>query len=456
MMQLIVKICMVILTTSITGSVLFGIWYLIGLVIERIGYFHVQYQILKVSMLFWLFPIAFIELMVFNGAMWDYVLSARTKAISAFALVFLCVWTIGFCTLVWKYCRDDYTTVRKLSAACVVDGEIYDLFLEICHKLDISTDEVELVFDYSVGSPCIGGFRKNYIVLPNLEYTQEQLEVIFLHELTHYRQKSHIYRHLAQLILAIHFFNPFAWMLKSKLRYWAEYTCDYDAIPRTEGVRAYFDIIELIAKAPSIESYFGSNLYENERELSKRFRLVEMGYEKEKKIKKWGMFVAITMFLLSTGIAQAATFAFGQAYYDTVFATAEYVELEAEPQPELEEFYLEKLDSNVIWEEWKESDIVPTEQTSDIIYEANIEPNTVKVSSAISVMSDKYVTILIFGDETYEPFRYGLIKSDGSVVYVEDTHMSSYEFKASSSDSYRPFVWNIGSKPFDLTFIVCP
>ena len=51
-----------ILLTSMTGSMLLIIWYSIGRMLERIGFVHILYSLLKAVLIFFLFPVAYVIL----------------------------------------------------------------------------------------------------------------------------------------------------------------------------------------------------------------------------------------------------------------------------------------------------------------------------------------------------------------------------------------------------------
>lgn len=451
-MNWIINLSMAILLTSITGTIVFAVWYAIGLVLRRYGYLNVMYHILLTSFLFWLIPISYLVLLVLNKLRWNYPLFSRSPMLYGLCSIFLCGWFIGFCTLAVKYIRDSILVNRRLQTSCLVDGEIYDIFCNICERLNISVENIELGFDYSVASPCIGGLKKQYVILPNLEYTAEQLKVIFLHELTHYRQKNHLIRHLVQLIFMIHFFNPIMWLYKNELGYWGEYTCDYEAIQKTKGVDTYFNTIELIAKTPSIVDFLSSNLYENTVELSKRRKLMERSYEGKIKTKMITPLVVIVMLCTSTLVTQAATVAVADRYCDLYWETAEYIE-EDEMVIDSEEYFLESIEPGVIVEDWNESDIMLLDIGSG--YSWSINPNTAKLGETVSLNSGKHVTIAVTDNNgSGMSYRMGLKRPDGSIVYVNGSNFTGHDFSLSASGNYHIYVYNAGSRTLSVSVYV--
>lgn len=87
------------------------------------------------------------------------------------------------------------------------------------------------------GSPFLLGLLFPAVYLPDLDLPQEALRMIFLHELTHYRQKDLLWKWLALLVNAVHWFNPLAYLLRKALSEACELTCD-QAVAWLQEVKA--------------------------------------------------------------------------------------------------------------------------------------------------------------------------------------------------------------------------
>lgn len=83
-----------------------------------------------------------------------------------------------------------------------------------------------------LGSPFLMGLLFPAVYLPDRDLPPEALRMIFLHELTHYRQKDLLWKWLALLVNAVHWFNPLAYFLRKALSEACELTCD-QAVTRT-------------------------------------------------------------------------------------------------------------------------------------------------------------------------------------------------------------------------------
>ena len=85
--------------------------------------------------------------------------------------------------------------------------------------------------------PSATGIWRRAILLPDeaLGWTAEQRRLVLLHELGHFQRGDLWKDALARLTCALHWFNPFAWILQRQLAVEREYACD--ALVVEHGVR---------------------------------------------------------------------------------------------------------------------------------------------------------------------------------------------------------------------------
>ena len=77
-----------------------------------------------------------------------------------------------------------------------------------------------------IDSPVLIGFFKPKILMPEIEYNDSELKLIFKHELTHYKRKDIWYKTVLVLANVIHWFNPFVYIMRRCADKDIEYTCD--------------------------------------------------------------------------------------------------------------------------------------------------------------------------------------------------------------------------------------
>lgn len=82
-----------------------------------------------------------------------------------------------------------------------------------------------------IQSPAVYGIIKPKILLPS-SYEQKEVRYILKHEATHIRRADNLWRILAFLIVAVHWFNPLAWIFLKLFLADVELACDETAIAK--------------------------------------------------------------------------------------------------------------------------------------------------------------------------------------------------------------------------------
>ena len=86
-------------------------------------------------------------------------------------------------------------------------------------------------------SPAVYGILKPRIILP-ASYRDKDVELILLHEETHIRRADNLWRMLAFLLTAAHWFNPLCWVFLRAFLADLELSCDECVLVRLGGGRA--------------------------------------------------------------------------------------------------------------------------------------------------------------------------------------------------------------------------
>ena len=76
-----------------------------------------------------------------------------------------------------------------------------------------------------ISSPAVYGVLRPKIVLP-ASYKDRDIELIVQHEKTHIRGLDNLWRMIAFLIVAVHWFNPFSWLFLKAFLADLELSCD--------------------------------------------------------------------------------------------------------------------------------------------------------------------------------------------------------------------------------------
>lgn len=88
-----------------------------------------------------------------------------------------------------------------------------------------------------ITSPAVYGIVKPQIVLP-ASYKDKDIELIIQHEKTHIRWLDNLWRMIAFLIVAVHWFNPFSWIFLKAFLTDLELSCDERVLVKLGAARS--------------------------------------------------------------------------------------------------------------------------------------------------------------------------------------------------------------------------
>lgn len=110
-----------------------------------------------------------------------------------------------------------------------------------------------------IQSPAVYGIVRPRIVLP-VSYAEKDIDYILMHERMHIRRADNLWRILAFIITAVHWFNPFAWLFLKLFFADTELACDECVISKCspEQRKAYaLSLLECKKSAAVFASAFG-------------------------------------------------------------------------------------------------------------------------------------------------------------------------------------------------------
>lgn len=94
---------------------------------------------------------------------------------------------------------------------------------------------IAVLISGKVPNPMLTGFKKPILFLPHEAYSEDELEFIIKHELVHYKRNDLLYKLLLLFVQAIHWFNPFVWIMVREASREIEIYCD-DTVVREQGL----------------------------------------------------------------------------------------------------------------------------------------------------------------------------------------------------------------------------
>ncbi|MDE7272324.1 MAG: M56 family metallopeptidase, partial [Lachnospiraceae bacterium] len=161
----------------------------------------------------------------------------------------------------------------KAGNTAVSDIKILNLLSDCQEKLNIKL-KVELSRNSLIASPIMIGFFRPGIVLPARELEDKELFYIFVHELIHYKQRDMFYKWLIQIVVCVHWFNPFVYLLEKEVNKSCELSCDEKVISilNDKARREYGDTLISFLKSNNLykSSFASVTLTEGAEQLKER------------------------------------------------------------------------------------------------------------------------------------------------------------------------------------------
>ncbi|WP_339844340.1 M56 family metallopeptidase [uncultured Dokdonia sp.] len=158
----------------------------------------------------------------------------------------------------------------------------------------------------------------SYIVYNPELHTLEELEMILAHEQIHAGQRHSIDILITQIILALHWCNPLAWLYKQSLEQNLEYIADAHAITRIKNPQQYQRTLVKVS-SPSIRPALTNQFYQSF--IKKRIVMLNTPQSGKHHLWKLGLIIPlVSFFLYSFNVKEVVTYVEED---NTAFAKAE-------------------------------------------------------------------------------------------------------------------------------------
>lgn len=118
-----------------------------------------------------------------------------------------------------------FSRALQRTSHAVEEAEILKAYDEAAENLGLRKKPA-LLRCSSIGTPMLTGLVRPRLCLPELELSPEQLRLVLLHELTHYRQGDLWIKAAALVVGTVHWMNPVCYLLRKKLNLFGELACD--------------------------------------------------------------------------------------------------------------------------------------------------------------------------------------------------------------------------------------
>jgi len=200
-------------------------------------------------------------------------LGSDTRALSKASVIFI-VWLTGvvFAVAFRIRCHGKFTGMVNRWAEDITDGNLLFLLEQVKSDLNI-TRNVGLKKCLFITSPMLAGFIKPVILLPDRLIHEDELLLVLKHELIHCKRGDLWVNLLVVAATAVHWFNPFVYIMASAVRNDCEVSCDEAVLGGTgiENRRIYGEtIIGFIGTKKAVRTALTTNFYGGKNTMKKR------------------------------------------------------------------------------------------------------------------------------------------------------------------------------------------
>lgn len=279
-------------------------------------YFHP----LSVSTL-WMLPNMLYFFVIHRRELWaDY---AIILDISPIVLsVILILWFVISVSII-TYKVHEHFSYRKMilqDAIEITDQHIIKLFNHEISKIEFKIKELKLMQSNALLSPITIGVRHKVVVLPHVNYTDEEFELIFKHEMIHIARTDVMTKIYFVFCNAFCWFNPLMWIANKKCSEDLELSCDTSVlVHKGEDIRKQY--AHLILNNSCSEKGFTSCLSANAKSLQYRLKnIIHPTYK-----SNGGFIIILLTMLLVLGWGRIGIAIKGFDGYEHIFDSKEVV-----------------------------------------------------------------------------------------------------------------------------------
>ena len=440
-----------IFITSVTGSLITGVWALIGKRLDRRGFVNILYYLLWVNAFFYLCPLVY-------GIWWygnatghpthkGYVFFP-TPFIGQLAFCLTILWAAGTVLFFLRYLVNECNSWRKFAGGIVPSRQENELLDEARIRTGTTKRKIRLYHSYHAKVPFLKGALFPRIILTAEPLEKEQMQCVFVHELNHLVQKDLVLKYICAIIFCIHWYNPIVWWYRSLVYRWCEYACDNRSIQQIDNWKKYAET--LVDMAGTGDSTYGlvSTWFEKKTEVIRRVERI-MRYSKMKHFsRKSALVLCAVMVLCSSVSVYAAADWLGKAYVLLYNQTEVSIYEETTPPviPEYDEMTEQA-------GEWDEDNVIVGEITRPIGkitdpvrrgtgFAWDVETGTMVATQSFYMEQGTSVRVSVSIMPDTVSVDAGLILPNNVLWYVSGSSYIDHTFTVNASGNYRVFVRN--------------
>lgn len=299
---------------ALTGSCVFICFRLLEKPLEKRGLIKTSVRLLRFVILSFLIPIVFVSLIY---AYDDNVTFAQDDPLPYVFGVLLLIWAVGWGKALIHSIQIHKKLKYLINTACMCEREVVDT-KEIWRKKLKIRQKIEVKYSYTIATPIICRVLKPVILLPARDYSREELDVIFVHELMHCKHKDILWKQLCAFARIVFWWNPLIQRFVYVVDSWNESYCDYAVTQVLKDKKQYFTTVCRLGIQPFQKgAYLCAALYEDKNQLKTRIYRIKAMQDTNKKAAAQ-ISVVMILLLVSFGSVVLITQGYHRIYMSTI------------------------------------------------------------------------------------------------------------------------------------------
>ena len=312
--QMIIYIMSAIILNALTGSCIFICFKFLEKWLEKRGLIWTSIRMLRFVILSFLVPVVFILLLnVYD----DNTIFSPDRPLDYIFGVLLIIWIIGWIKAFIHSMKIHKRLKYLVNNACMCEKNVVMVKDKWEKKLKIHVN-VTVKQTYTIATPIICGIIKPVILLPVNDYSKEELDVIFAHELMHCKHKDILWKQLCAFSRIVFWWNPLIQRFVYVVDSWNESYCDYAVTQVLKNKKQYFTTVCRLGIQPFQKgTYLCAALYEDKNQLKTRIYRIKAMQDTNKKAAAQISAVMILL-LVSFGSVVLITQGYHRIYMSTI------------------------------------------------------------------------------------------------------------------------------------------
>jgi len=216
------------------------------------------------------------------------------------------VWAIAavatFVYHIFRYVR--FLRLTERWGVPVTDDAVLSTLKAIQSKMGLGDKKIDLKICGFVSSSMLTGFLRPLIIVPEKHFETDELELIFLHELIHYKRRDLLIKLLSLIAVSIHWFNPAVHRMCAAMQADGEASCDEAVmdVAGYENKHFYAEVIIGMIGRKKTSTMLATCFYGGKNNIKKRLCSIMDGAGKARQPIASSLIIVAAMTLFSGSI----------------------------------------------------------------------------------------------------------------------------------------------------------